>query len=102
MYPELASRGASEEDAVKTLLYPIKRRMAHFEPPYQDTKTSFIHADELGREAKFLGLNINSVDEIVRTDLVERINDYELDEVKQHAASYNGWLGRQAMRRFIR
>lgn len=90
MYPELAPRGASEEDALKTLLYPIKRRMAHFEPPYPDTKMGFIHADELVREAKFLGLAIDKADEIVRTDLVDRISDYDLEKVKQHAASYNG------------
>src|SRR5690606_34754976 len=34
MYPELAPRGASDEEALTTLLYPIQRRMTHFEPPY--------------------------------------------------------------------
>ena len=90
MYPELAPRGVSEEEAVKTLLYPIKRRMAHFEPPYPDTVMGYIHADELVREAKFLGLDIESADEIVRTDLMDRINDYDLEKVKEQAANYKG------------
>jgi len=88
MYPELAPRGASEADAVKTLLYPIKRRMEHFRAPYPDTPMGFIHGDELEREAAFLGLTIPPITPIVRTDLIGDISKFDVEAVKRQAAAY--------------
>ncbi len=88
MYPELAPRGASEADAIKSQLLPIKRRMEHFRAPYPDTPMGYIHGDELEREAEFLGLKIPPVAPIVRTDLIADIGKFDVEAVKRHAATY--------------
>src|SRR4051794_38304753 len=46
MYPETAPRGASTEDAVKSILFAAKRRIPLYRPPYPNTKMGFIHMAE--------------------------------------------------------
>lgn len=88
MYPEMAPRGVSAKEAIDQMVFPIKRRMAHFKPPYPNTKMGFIQEDELIREAKFLGVNVASVSQIVRNDLIDEINKYDVSAVQKKAKDY--------------
>ena len=42
LYPETAPRGASEAEAVKSILFAAKRRIPLYRPPYPNTKMGFI------------------------------------------------------------
>ena len=42
LYPETAPRGASEADAVKSILFAANRRIPLYRPPYPNTKMGFI------------------------------------------------------------
>ena len=58
MYPETAPRGASEADAVKSVLLAAQRRIPLYRPPYANTKMGFIREEELITDAKFQCLDI--------------------------------------------
>ena len=46
MYPETAPRGSSAEQAVKSVLEAISRRIKLYEPPYQGAKMGAIRKEE--------------------------------------------------------
>ncbi|MBS0532692.1 MAG: ABC transporter substrate-binding protein [Proteobacteria bacterium] len=88
LYPETAPRGASEADAVKSVLFAARRRIPLFRPPYPDTKMGFIHEDELKRDAQFLGLDIKDVKPLMSNDLIDEINDFDRNKVIEQAKNY--------------
>jgi NitT/TauT family transport system substrate-binding protein len=81
LYPETAPRGASEADAVKSILFAAKRRIPLYRPPYPNTKMGFIREDELKLDAQFLGLDIKDLKPIFTNDLIDEINSYDRNKV---------------------
>jgi NitT/TauT family transport system substrate-binding protein len=81
LYPETAPRGASEADAVKSILFAAKRRIPLYRPPYPNTKMGFIREEELITDAKFQGLDIKDLKPIYTNDLVGEINNYDRNKI---------------------
>jgi NitT/TauT family transport system substrate-binding protein len=81
LYPETAPRGASEADAVKSILFAAKRRIPLYRPPYPNTKMGFIREEELITDAKFQGLDIKDLKQIYTNDLVDEINNYDRNKI---------------------
>jgi NitT/TauT family transport system substrate-binding protein len=81
LYPETAPRGASEADAVKSILFAAKRRIPLYRPPYPNTKMGFIREEELLTDAKFQGLDIKDIKPIYTNDLVDEINNYDRNKI---------------------
>jgi NitT/TauT family transport system substrate-binding protein len=91
LYPETAPRGASEADAVKSILFAARRRIPLYRPPYENTKMGFIRESELLLDAKFLGLDsIKDVKPLYTNDLIDEINDYDRAKVIAEAKAYKG------------
>jgi len=88
LFPETAPRGASEADAVRSVLLAAKRRVPLYRPPYPDTKMGFIHEKELQLEAKFLGLDIKDVKPLFTNDLIEEINHFDRGKIIDQAKNY--------------
>jgi NitT/TauT family transport system substrate-binding protein len=88
MYPETAPRGASDADAVKSILFAAKRRIPLYRPPYQNTKMGFIREEELMLDAKFLGLDIKDIKPMYTNDMIEEINNYDHAKIIEQAKSY--------------
>lgn len=88
MYPETAPRGASEADAVKSVLFAAKRRIPLYRPPYENTKMGFIRESELALDAKFLNLDIKDLKPIYTNDMIDEINNYDRGKVIEQAKSY--------------
>jgi NitT/TauT family transport system substrate-binding protein len=85
LYPETAPRGASEADAVKSILFAAKRRIPLYRPPYPDTKMGFIREEELLTDAKFQGLDIKDIKPIYANDLIDEINNYDRNKIVAEA-----------------
>ncbi len=88
MYPETAPRGASEVDAVKSILLAAKRRIPLYRPPYENTKMGFIRESELQLDAKFMGLDIKDLKPIYTNDMIDEINNYDRGKIIEQAKSY--------------
>jgi NitT/TauT family transport system substrate-binding protein len=88
MYPDSAPRGMSAEEAVNTILPPIKRRMVHFTPPYPNTKLGEIHPQEFVEEAKIMGVDRSDFASIYTNDLIEEINNFDAAAITAMAKSY--------------
>jgi NitT/TauT family transport system substrate-binding protein len=81
LYPETAPRGASEADAVKSILFAAKRRIPLYRPPYPNTKMGFIREEELLTDAKFQGLDIKDIKPIYTNELIDEINNYDRSKI---------------------
>jgi len=91
LFPETAPRGASEADAVKSILFAAKRRIPLYRPPYPNTKMGFIHESELLLDAKFLGLDsIKDVKPLMTNELIDEINNYDRAKIIAQAKAYKG------------
>jgi NitT/TauT family transport system substrate-binding protein len=89
LFPETGPRGASEADAVRSVLLAAKRRIPLYRPPYPDTKMGFIHEKELHLEAKFLGLeSIKDVKPLFTNDLIDEINNFDRAKIVEQAKNY--------------
>jgi NitT/TauT family transport system substrate-binding protein len=88
LYPETAPRGASEADAVKSILFAATRRIPLYKPPYPNTKMGFIRESELQLDAKFLGLDIKDLKPIFTNDMIDEINNYDRDKIIAQAKAY--------------
>ncbi len=89
LYPETAPRGASQADAVRSVLFAAKRRIPLYRPPYPNTKMGFIHEDEFVRDAKFLGLDaIKDVKPLFSDDMIDEINDFDRAKIIDQAINY--------------
>ena len=58
MYPETAPRGSSSEDAVKSVLQAVGRRIKLYAPPYPNAKIGSINQNEFIAEAAMNNLKI--------------------------------------------
>jgi NitT/TauT family transport system substrate-binding protein len=90
MYPETAPRGSSEEQAVKTILQSISRRIKLYAPPYANTKMGTIHEQEFRTEAEMNGLAIGDYKAAYTNELIDKINDFDLAKVQAEAMAYKG------------
>ena len=89
LFPETAPRGASEADAVKSILFAAKRRIPLYRPPYPNTKMGFIQESELMLDAKFMGLDsIKDIKPLFTNDMIDEINDYDRAKVIAEAKAY--------------
>jgi len=89
LFPETARRGASEADAVKSILFAAKRRIPLYRPPYPNTKMGFIHESELLLDAKFLGLDsIKDVKPLMTNEMIDDINNYDREKIVAQAKAY--------------
>lgn len=89
MYPDAAPRGLDAEAAARTVLPPIRRRMAHYLPPYPNTKIGFIRPAEFTEEAKVMGVARTDFSGIATNDLIDEINDFDVEAVKTMAQAYD-------------
>ena len=104
IYPETAPRGASEADAVKSMLFAAKRRIPLYRPPYPNTKMGFIREDRSCKlDAKFLGLDIKDLKPIYTNDMIDEINNYDREQdhragevVQDLTPSHSGGIARSA------
>ena len=89
LFPETAPRGASEADAVKSILFAAKRRIPLYRPPYPDTKMGFIRESELMLDAKFLGLDsIKDIKPLMNNEMIDEINNYDREKIIAQAKAY--------------
>jgi NitT/TauT family transport system substrate-binding protein len=88
MYPETAPRGASQADAVKSILFAAKRRIPIYRPPYPNTKMGFIRESELLLDAKFLGLDIKDIKPVFTNDMIDEIDAYDHEKIIAEAKAY--------------
>jgi NitT/TauT family transport system substrate-binding protein len=88
LYPETAPRGATQEQAIRSVLFAAQRRIKLYEPPYPNTKMGFIHEEELKRDAAFLGTGIKDVKPLFTNDLIDEINDFDHDKIIAQAKAY--------------
>lgn len=88
LYPATAPRGATQEQAIRSVLFAVQRRMKLYEPPYPNTKMGFIHEDELKRDVAFLGLPITDVKPLFTNDLIDEINDFDHARITEQAKAY--------------
>ena len=88
LYPETAPRGASEAEAVKSILFAANRRIPLYRPPYPNTKMGFIRESELLLDAKFLGLDIKDIKPMFTNDMIDEINNYDRDKIIAQAKAY--------------
>jgi hypothetical protein len=88
LYPETAPRGASQEEAIKSVLFAAQRRIPLYKPPYPNTKMGFIREEELKLDATFLGVDIKDVKPLFTNDLIDEINDFDRSKIVDQAKSY--------------
>jgi NitT/TauT family transport system substrate-binding protein len=88
LYPETAPRGASQEEAIKSVLFAAQRRIPLYKPPYPNTKMGFIREEELKLDASFLGLDIKDVKPLFTNDLIDEINNFDRSKIVDQAKSY--------------
>lgn len=88
LYPGTAPRGASEKDAIRSVMFAIRRRITLYRPPYPNTKMGFIHEAELKRDVKFLGLDIKDVRPLFTNELIDDINRFDHDKIIAQAKAY--------------
>jgi NitT/TauT family transport system substrate-binding protein len=90
LYPETAPRGSSEEQAVKSVLEAISRRIKLYEPPYPGAKMGSINVAEFSTEAKMNDWNIPDFSKIYTNDLIDKINDFDVEQIRAQARAYAG------------
>jgi NitT/TauT family transport system substrate-binding protein len=90
LYPETAPRGSSEEQAVKSVLEAISRRIKLYEPPYQGAKMGSIRVDEFVTEAKMNDWDIKDFSKIYTNDLIGEINNFDAEKIRAQARAYTG------------
>src|SRR5205807_5627465 len=76
MYPETAPRGSSTEDAVKSIMVAIGRRIKLYEPPYPNAKMGSINPQEFKTEAELNGLKIADYGSFYTNELIDAIDSY--------------------------
>ena len=88
MYPEIAPRGSSTEDAVKTVLVAISRRIKLYEPPYPNAKMGSIDPQEFKTEAAMNGLKIADYSNYYTNELIAAIDNYDAKKIQAQALAY--------------
>jgi NitT/TauT family transport system substrate-binding protein len=89
MYPDMAQRGQDMETSVKAILYPVNRRRTILLPPSPDAKIGGIAESELRNDADLLGLSFDDYGPLYTNELIDEINDFDAEAVKQQAHDYH-------------
>ncbi len=89
MYPETAPRGSNAEQAVKSVLEAISRRIKLYEPPYKNAKMGSINGQEFSTEAQMNGWDIKDFTKIYTNDLIEEINKFDVEQIRAQARAYS-------------
>jgi NitT/TauT family transport system substrate-binding protein len=87
MYPETAPRGSSAEEAIKSVLQAVARRIKLYAPPYPDARMGSINGDEFKAEAELNGLRIDSYDRYFTNELIDAINDFDAARIRAQATA---------------
>ena len=90
MYPEMAPRGSSEQEAVAAILQSIRRRITLYSPPYPNTKMGAMRDAEFQTEAEMNGLSIPNFGAVFTNALIDKINDFDPSRIKLEASAYKG------------
>ncbi len=90
MYPETAPRGSSTEDAVKSVVQGIARRIQLYKSPYPDGKIGKINPEEFRQEAQVFGYKISDLSGFYTNDLIDEINSFDAAKIASDAKSYAG------------
>jgi NitT/TauT family transport system substrate-binding protein len=88
MYPETAPRGSSTEEAVKTVLVAIGRRIKLYKPPYPNAKMGSINPQEFKTEAEMNGWKIADYSSFYTNELIDAIDNYDLKKIQAQAVAY--------------
>jgi NitT/TauT family transport system substrate-binding protein len=88
IYPELAPRGMSSEEAIATLLPVTLRRLPTFLPPVPDVKPGAILPAEFIESAEFLDLQVSNTESLFTNELVDEMNDFDIAAIEAQAADY--------------
>jgi NitT/TauT family transport system substrate-binding protein len=87
MYPETAPRGASEQDAVASVLTAIARRIKLYAPPYPGAKIGSINPDEFTVEAEMNNIKVGDLSAFYTNALIDEINAFDAEQIRAQAAS---------------
>jgi NitT/TauT family transport system substrate-binding protein len=88
MYPETAPRGSSTEDAIKSVVQAVARRIQLYKPPYANAKMGSINEAEFRTEAEFGGLAVSDLTTFYTNDLIEEINAFDTAKIAAEAKAY--------------
>lgn len=88
MYPETAPRGVSTDDAVKTIVQSIGKRIKLYAPPYAGAKMGSIDPKEFKAEAEMNGLTIGDLSNFYTNDLIAEINKFDPAKIANDARTY--------------
>lgn len=88
MYPDLKKRNASMDEAIDAILFPVKRRMRLWPPPYANTKKGFIREEDLREEADFVGVQVADFKPLYTNALIDEINDFDVEAIRKEAREY--------------
>ena len=88
MYPETAPRGSATEDAIKSVVQAVARRIQLYKPPYADTKMGQIREDEFRAEAAFGDLKVADFSTFYTNDLIDEINTFDATKIAAEAKAY--------------
>lgn len=90
LYPETAPRGSGEEEAVKSVLTAISRRIKLYQPPYAGAKIGSINPDEFTTEMALNNWEAKDLSRFYTNDLIDPINNFDVEKVKAQALAANG------------
>lgn len=91
MFPETAPRGASEAEAIKSILLATERRIKLYTPPYPGMKMGQINPQEFITEAEMSDLpKIGDFSKFFTNDLIAEINNFDVEKIIASAKSYKG------------
>ena len=88
MYPETAPKGSSREDAVKSVLQTISRRVLLYKPPYPNAKMGSINPQEFRTEAELNQLKIGDLGNFYTNELIDPINNFDAAKIQAQAVAF--------------
>src|SRR5438477_1574620 len=87
VYPETAPKGSSREDAVKSVLQTIGRRIQLYKPPYPNAKMGSINPTEFKTEAELNQLKIGDLKDFYTNELIDPINNFDSAKIQAQAVA---------------
>ncbi|WP_204326454.1 hypothetical protein, partial [Stenotrophomonas maltophilia] len=78
----------STEDAVKSVVQGIARRIKLYAPPYPGAKMGSIDPKEFATEAQMIGLQIADLSGFYTNDLINDINAFDPEKIRAEALVY--------------
>ena len=88
LYPETAPRGASEADAVKSILFAANGASRSTSRPTRTPRWASSGNPNCMLDAKFLGLDIKDIKPMFTNDMIDEINNYDRGKIIAQAKAY--------------